>query len=248
MDYFKVLNDNTFIGIGTSYDLRVWQSKNKVMLIADINDAEYIQINDNLYHDDWMRIPQNKNYDFENVKVVTIDYEEYSIIYDSIDRGEEIEIQVDDEEPVENPVVPEPDITLEYVQNNKVLELSKICNRTIEHGFDMALDDNNIHHFSLYEQDQLNLITLSTQLAAGLESIPYHADGELCRFFSVNEVSNLLQKATDFKTYHVTYYNALKYYVYSLDTIEEVNNIYYGIYIPEEYQSDVMKYFLNNES
>ena len=45
--------------------------------------------------------------------------------------------------------------------------------------------------------------------------------------------------------YHTTYFNSLKHYIESLDTIDAVANIQYGVEIPETYQSDVLKYLLN---
>jgi predicted DNA-binding ArsR family transcriptional regulator len=43
------------------------------------------------------------------------------------------------------------------------------------------------------------------------------------------------------KTYHTTYYNSLKNYINSLQTIEEIAAITYGIEIPDEYKSEVLK-------
>lgn len=47
--------------------------------------------------------------------------------------------------------------------------------------------------------------------------------------------------ATSFKTYHVSYFNALRAYIESIDTIENIRAITYGTPIPEEYQSEVLK-------
>jgi len=51
----------------------------------------------------------------------------------------------------------------------------------------------------------------------------------------------IISEATKWKTYHTTYYNALKNYVNSLDDPYVIANITYGIELPEEYQSDVLK-------
>lgn len=76
---------------------------------------------------------------------------------------------------------------------------------------------------------------------SGEKEIPYHADGELCKFYSAADVMTIISTATAFKTYQVTYHNALKLYVESLNTIEEINGVTYGMDIPEDYQSDVLK-------
>ncbi len=92
--------------------------------------------------------------------------------------------------------------------------------------------------------NQLNLITLSSLAASGQTEIPYHADGELCRYYSAQDINTILNTATAFKTYHVTYFNSLKAYVESLATIEEIAIIEYGCEIPEEYQSEILKELL----
>jgi len=119
--------------------------------------------------------------------------------------------------------------------------MSRTCNQVIEAGFDLQLSDGNIHHFSLTTQDQINLISLGSMAANGMESIPYHADGEICRFYTAEEITTILAQATAFKIYHTTYYNALKNYINSLDSIEDIAAITYGVELPEEYQSEVLK-------
>ena len=118
--------------------------------------------------------------------------------------------------------------------------MSYECNKTIENGFDVELQEE-IHHFSLTVQDQLNLITLSTMAAQGIEQIPYHADGELCKFYTPAEINAIVNQATIWKTYHTTYFNALKAYINSLQTIEEIGAITYGIELPEEFKTDVLR-------
>ena len=145
------------------------------------------------------------------------------------------------EEVIEEEIVTEPDVTIEFVKTSKIAEMNNKCNKTIIAGFDAVLSDGKVYHFSLTTQDQLNLITLSTMLESGETAIPYHADGELCRFYSAADIKTILETATQFKTYHVSYFNSLKSYILSLDKIESVRAIVYGISIPPEYQSDVLK-------
>ena len=71
--------------------------------------------------------------------------------------------------------------------------------------------------------------------------IPYHADGEECVFYTNEEINEIVETATAFKIYHTTYYNALKTYINALETIEEIAAITYGVQIPDEYKSDVLK-------
>ena len=113
------------------------------------------------------------------------------------------------------------------------------CRRTIESGFDLDLRGET-HHFSLNTQDQLNIMNLSI-IAQTQSLIPYHADGEDCIFYTDQEIEAIAETASAFKIYHTTYYNALKSYINSLETIEEISAIEYGVEIPEEYKTDVLK-------
>lgn len=74
----------------------------------------------------------------------------------------------------------------------------------------------------------------------------YHADGELCKFYSAEDINIIITTATQFKTYQISYFNALKAYIESLDDMNEISAITYGIDIPAEYQSDVLKVLLTN--
>ena len=105
----------------------------------------------------------------------------------------------------------------------------------------LRLNDGLIYHFSLTTQDQLNLITLQSMIASGETAIPYHADGELCRYYTVEDISTVMDAATAHKTFHVTYFNSLKAYINSMDSIVDISKIEYGDEIPDEYQSDILK-------
>ena len=119
--------------------------------------------------------------------------------------------------------------------------MSRSCFEVITNGIDVELSDGNTYHFSLTVEDQLNLITISSMISEGQSTLPYHADGEQCVFFSADDMLKVIETATNFKTYHTTYFNSLKTYILALETIDEIKSVYYGVDIPEEYQSPVWK-------
>lgn len=84
-------------------------------------------------------------------------------------------------------------------------------------------------------------------IAQGATSIPYHAKDELCKFYSAEDIALIIETATQFKTYHTSYFNSLKNYINSMATIEEIGAVEYGINIPAEYQSDVLKELVVND-
>lgn len=243
MNYYKLINGGTFVGVATQHDFRVFQQKHKIILACDEEQAQYVQCGDTLYRSNWMVPVTTNRVVYETVDVIRIDKEEYDILYAAIEKGEEIEVQPEQPAPEEDiPVVdPNEEVTVEYVKAAKVAEMNTTCNKVIENGIDVMLTDGQIYHFSLTTQDQLNLITLQAMIVAGETAIPYHADGELCRYYTVEDISIVMDSATAHKTFHVTYFNSLKVYINALDNITDISAVQYGMEIPEEYQSDILK-------
>lgn len=242
MKYYKLINDDVFIGIGTSYDLRKYQSKHNILLTSDEKSAQYIQINDELFRDDWFAPITTNLLNYSKAKIIVIEKDEYDTLFEAIEVGNEIEIldehELNDEVPNINP---DEIVTIEFLKTSKNAEMNATCNNIITSGFDIMLSDGKYHHFSLTIQDQLNLITLSSMVSMGETMIPYHADGELCREYSVEEITSIINTATQFKTFHVTYYNSLRAYIESIEDIHEVSAVTYGMDIPKEFQSDILK-------
>lgn len=242
MNYYKLISGTNIVGIVTSLDFRRFQKKHRIILICDEQSAQYVQYKDILYHDNWMLPITSDLYEYESAEVIQVDEQEYNTLKAALETEDEIVIKP--ETPVEEEpeyVDPNEVITVDYVKSVKIAEMSNTCNKVITNGFDVVLSDGNSYHFSLTTQDQLNLITLSSMVANGETQIPYHADGELCRFYSAEDINIIITTATQFKTYQISYFNALKAYIESLDDMNEIGAITYGVDIPAEYQSDVLK-------
>lgn len=245
MNYYKLINGETFVGIATQLDFLEYQAKHNILLACSEEFAQYVQSDGQLYHASWMKPVTTDKVQYEVVELIAIDKDEYNALLEAIETGEEIVVETEQDVIEDVPVIdPSEEVTVEYIRAMKISEMSYTCNTVITNGFDVALSDEETHHFSLTTQDQLNLITLSTMIASGETSIPYHADGELCKFYSVDDITTIITTATAFKTYHVSYFNALKAYITSLNEIADISKITYGVDIPDEYQSDVLKALL----
>lgn len=244
MKYYKVINGTTFIGIATTTDLRKFLYKNRVLIISSENEAQYVQIGNDLFHDSWMKKP-DLGIDYEVADVVQITQEEYEELYEMIEKDEEIT----PEPPVEPTPEPEPeqeDVTVEYARMLKTKEMSAVCQSMISSGIDVELSDGETHHFSLTEYDQLNLFKLETIARSGeMAVLPYHEDDELCKYYPAIDIITIANVATEYITYHTTYFNSLKHYIKSLNTVNDITTVKYGCDIPEEYQSDVWKGIIN---
>lgn len=133
------------------------------------------------------------------------------------------------------------EIPLEEVKAAKISEMSAACREAIIAGFDVVLADGKSRHFSMTVEDQLNINSLYGLLASGMTQVPYHADGEACEYFSAEDFGIIVQTATAHKTYHESYFNSLKSYITIKRTAASVDAITYGVEIPTQYQSDVLK-------
>lgn len=143
--------------------------------------------------------------------------------------------------------VPEPEPyvpTLEEVKASKKAEISAVCEQVIYSGCDVKLTDGELYHFSLTEKDQLNLFGKQAQMVAGAEQFEYHADGQPCQYYSAEDMENIIGAAMWYVSYHTTYCNALNMWIAGCETAEEVQRVYYGADVPEEYQSEVLKAYL----
>lgn len=69
---------------------------------------------------------------------------------------------------------------------------------------------------------------------------PYHASDELCTYYSAQDILTITQVATEYKTYHTTYYNSLKNWIMSMESIADVGAVKYGDTVPSEYCSDIL--------
>lgn len=150
--------------------------------------------------------------------------------------GSEVEFPEETQEPEEEIT----DGTLEEVKKRSIERLSAVCQQVIFDGFDVVLSDGNTKHFTLKVEDQLNLLSLSAMIATGATSIPYHASGELCEYYSAEDMTLIVTRATEFKTYHTSYFNSLKNWVGSMDSIAEVGDVAYGDPVPAEFCSVVL--------
>ena len=137
---------------------------------------------------------------------------------------------------------PEPYVpTLEELKLTKKWEISQACEQAIYSGVDVTLTDGSTEHFSLTEHDQLNLFGKQVQLAAGANQLEYHSDGQACRYYSAVDMQLIISTAMQHVSYHTTYCNAVNMWIAGCETAEEVQQIYYGVDVPEEYRNEVLR-------
>lgn len=122
---------------------------------------------------------------------------------------------------------------LEDLKHSKLSELAIACRATIYAGVDVKLP-NGVEHFTLNADDQDNIPVLASKVANGASAVPYHSAGNYCRLYSAEEFTLITQTVEQFKTYHTTYCNFLNNYVKSLESVDEVEAVYYGMELPPD--------------
>lgn len=242
MKFYKIIKDEVFIGVVSSFNFFVFNPLYHNFLSSDEKEGQFISFNGEFYRDYWMKALPDYPVTYHQALIQEISEEEYNTINDAIQNEVEIVPQLVTNEEKEifiQPISNEEIVDLDYLKSIKLRALSKQCNETIEAGFGLEIH-NDIKHFSLNTQDQLNLISLSL-LTRTQSSAPYHADGELCEVYTAREINEIVEAANKHKIYNTTYYNALKAYINSLTDAELISSIEYGDSIPEEFKTDILK-------
>lgn len=122
------------------------------------------------------------------------------------------------------------DDLLSQAKQRKINEISLTSQTMIINGVEF-----NGKRYRLNTTDQINMSALSAMAQMG-NKVPYHADGEICRIFEPEEMVQLAQTATSWIVYHTTYFNLLKHQILEYDNLEDVEKVYYGIKLKDEYQ------------
>lgn len=149
--------------------------------------------------------------------------------------------------PVDPDLVPEPDQPEPALEERKLAkkqEVGAACEQIIYAGVSVELP-GGLEHFSLTEKDQINLFGKQAQLEAGADQVEYHQDGHACRYYTADEMQQIIEAAMFHVSYHTTYCNSLNMWISGSETKEELETIFYGADIPEKYISVVLADYLD---
>ena len=126
---------------------------------------------------------------------------------------------------------------IEQVRTTKINNLKSICNSMITKGIDV-----NGKHYSLTSDDQINLMKLeSIATLSPTTPLLYHADGELCRPYTGDEIKAIAQKATMWISYHTTFFNFVKNQILTMSNVEDIISIQYGSTLQEPYETQLQQ-------
>lgn len=137
------------------------------------------------------------------------------------------------------------DYDLEQIRTLKKNEISDACEQTIYNGIDVEMSTGT-QHFSLTEKDQINIFGLQATIESGETQIEYHSDGNPCIYYSVEDIQKLIAAAMGFVKYNTTYCNSLNVWISKETNAQTISEMYYGMDVPEEHQSEVLKDYIKN--
>lgn len=116
----------------------------------------------------------------------------------------------------------------ETAVSNKLQELSAACNAAITAGTTVQLSDGAKKQFSYSIEDQANVSEIFNAVLMGATAYPYHANGENCQMYSAADIATIYATLSGLKTAQTTYYNQLRQYVQTLETVPAINAVQYG--------------------
>lgn len=102
-----------------------------------------------------------------------------------------------------------PDPT-DSIKAEKIAEIKKDCEDYIYAGTDVTYTDGSVEHFTYNLADQSNISEMFTAVMAGATEYPYHADGEICKIYTKEQIVTIYGTLSLFKTEATTYHNSLK--------------------------------------
>jgi hypothetical protein len=119
----------------------------------------------------------------------------------------------------------------------KLAELGAAAQAAIYAGVDVETSAG-LEHFALTINDQTNIGNLALQAQAGADVL-YHADGELCRIFTPEEMLAVAQAAIAHKTYHTTLCNHLNVWTRRENDEAKLAAIKYDSTLPKDLEKSM---------
>lgn len=132
--------------------------------------------------------------------------------------------------------------TIEKTKEYQKVVVNYQCQNVINNGIDIETTQG-IEHFSLTEKDQINIKSLYDEIKnnTSCASAPYHADGKICRLFTMDEMTSLFNAMKEFVIYNITKCNHLHILIDSLETVNEILAISFESNLPDSLQSNMIQ-------
>lgn len=141
------------------------------------------------------------------------------------------------------PVIDESIMGLTELRARRIQQVSEAGEADIYSGDDVTLTDGTTKRFSYHVHDQANLESYLALIMASDDRenlyIPYHGSNETCRQYGYVDIVNIYFTLSMKKLRVYTYVNMLRAWLESMNNIENVRAIQYGVELPVEYQNQM---------
>lgn len=175
------------------------------------------------------------------------DYQSYTTLYRDLPNGIQFsnDGSVYTEPIIPDPLPEEPYVpTLEEVKAAKKQEIYAAYNADVAVGVDVELSTGT-QRFPLTAEDREFLMGKQLELSGSdSETVSYQDSDNHCMLLARDDMQKIITTALTYVNVKTTYRNNLCEWVDQCGTKEEVENIIYGVNIPEEYQNVVFKMYL----
>ena len=115
--------------------------------------------------------------------------------------------------------------TVEEAKPAKIAEIKQACESYIHAGTDVIYSDGTTEHFTYTLADQSNISEMFTAIMAGATEFPYHADGEICKIYTKEQIVTIYGTLSLFKTEATTYHNSLKAQINAMTDADAISTI-----------------------
>ena len=117
-----------------------------------------------------------------------------------------------------------PDLA-DSAKSSKIAEIKKDCEEYIYAGTSVTYSDGTTEHFTYNLADQSNISEMFTAVMAGATEYPYHADGEICKIYTKEQIVAIYGTLSLFKTEATTYHNSLKAQINAMTDADAISAI-----------------------
>lgn len=113
----------------------------------------------------------------------------------------------------------------DFIKAEKIDEIKKACEDYIYAGTNVTILDGTTEHFTYTLADQSNISEMFTAIMAGATEYPYHADGEICKIYTKEQIVTIYGTLSLFKTEATTYHNSLKAQINTMTDADAISAI-----------------------
>lgn len=110
MNYYKLTDGRTIVGVITNSDFRKYKPKTGMIVYSPLESAQLAEYKEKFYRDDWLRPLEDCSKEITQIGIVRIEEQEYNDLISQFDEGNFVEdssldeiIEPVDEEQTDNP-------------------------------------------------------------------------------------------------------------------------------------------------